>query len=54
MTAAFLVDTVKDGSPRQIMLKAFERTVLTYDPQNPRACRRGVKCFVQIEFPSNV
>ena len=37
MTSAFLVNTVKDGQQRQIMLQAFERTVLTYDPLNPRA-----------------
>lgn len=37
MSAAFLVTTVKQGEQRQIMLQAFERTVLTYDPLNPRA-----------------
>ncbi len=37
MTEAFLVDTVKNGEQRQIMLQAFERAVLTYDPQNSHA-----------------
>jgi hypothetical protein len=27
--------TVKNGNTREIVLQAFERTVLTYDPQNP-------------------
>ncbi len=35
MSPAFLTDTVKNGARRQIMMQAFERTVLTYDPQNP-------------------
>lgn len=35
MTDAFLVNTVKNGEQRQIMMQAFERTVLTYDPRNP-------------------
>ncbi|MDP9317168.1 MAG: GerMN domain-containing protein, partial [Chloroflexota bacterium] len=35
MTDAFVADAVKDGTPRQIMMQAFERAVLTYDPLNP-------------------
>jgi hypothetical protein len=37
LTDAFVADTVKQGQPRQIMLQAFERAVLTYDPLNPPA-----------------
>lgn len=37
MTDAFVADTVKNGKPRQIMVQAFERTILTYDPLNPPA-----------------
>lgn len=37
MTDALVADTVKDGKPRQIMMQAFERTILTYDPLNPPA-----------------
>ena len=37
MTDAYLVETTKRGRPRQVMLQAFERTVLTYDPRNPPA-----------------
>ncbi len=35
MTDAFVVDAVKNGTSRQIMMQAFERAVLTYDPLNP-------------------
>jgi hypothetical protein len=35
MTDAFLVDTAKNGEPRQIMMQVFERTVVTCNPQNP-------------------
>lgn len=37
MTGPFRVDVVKFGQDRQITMQAFERTVLTYDPQNPAA-----------------
>ncbi len=35
MSDAFQVQVVKNGAQRTIMMQAFERTVLTYDPQNP-------------------
>jgi hypothetical protein len=34
MTAAIPVSAFKQGSPRQIVMQAFERAILTYDPQN--------------------
>jgi lipoprotein-anchoring transpeptidase ErfK/SrfK len=34
MTDAFAAQTVKAGAPRTIIMQAFERTVLTYDPLN--------------------
>jgi hypothetical protein len=37
MTDAFQAMAVKNGVPRTISIQAFERTVLTYDPQNPSA-----------------
>jgi hypothetical protein len=37
MTDAFQATVVKNGAPRTISMQAFERTVLTYDPQNPSA-----------------
>jgi hypothetical protein len=37
MTDAFQATTVKNGEGRTISIQAFERTVLTYDPQNPPA-----------------
>jgi Sporulation and spore germination len=37
MTDAFQATAVKKGAPRTISIQAFERTVLTYDPQNPLA-----------------
>ncbi|GIV98572.1 MAG: L,D-transpeptidase [Herpetosiphonaceae bacterium] len=35
MTGVLNAETVKHGERRSIMLQAFERTVLTYDPLNP-------------------
>jgi hypothetical protein len=35
MTRAFTVETIKFGMHRTIVTQAFERSVLTYDPQNP-------------------
>jgi hypothetical protein len=35
MTDAFMVSTYKYGEWRDILIQGFERTVLTYDPQNP-------------------
>jgi hypothetical protein len=35
MTNAFQVKAVKNGIPRDLTVQAFERTVLTNDPQNP-------------------
>jgi len=35
LTAATTVETYKNGELREITYQAFERTVLTYDPQNP-------------------
>lgn len=35
MTGAFQIDSYKDGKRRTITVQAFERTVLTYDSQNP-------------------
>ena len=37
MTPAFTVSTVKNGQQREIATQAFERTVLTYDSENPTA-----------------
>lgn len=37
MTDAFLIETYKGGERRNVMIQAFERAVLTYDPQNPAA-----------------
>ncbi len=37
MTDAFQATAVKNGERRTISMQAFERTVLTYDPQNPPA-----------------
>jgi hypothetical protein len=39
LTNAVSATTVKDGESRTIMLQAFERTVLTYDPLNPAEWR---------------
>ncbi|HEU5102988.1 MAG TPA: GerMN domain-containing protein [Roseiflexaceae bacterium] len=36
MTDAFQASVVKNGQRRTISMQAFERTVLTYDPRNPR------------------
>jgi hypothetical protein len=36
MTDAFIVSAFKYGEWRPIVVQAFERTVLTYDPKNPR------------------
>jgi lipoprotein-anchoring transpeptidase ErfK/SrfK len=35
MTDAFAVQALKAGAPRTIIMQAFERSVLTYDPLNP-------------------
>jgi hypothetical protein len=35
MTDPLTVETTKNGELREITMQAFERTVLTYDPQNP-------------------
>lgn len=35
LTEAITVETYKNGELREISYQAFERTVLTYDPQNP-------------------
>jgi hypothetical protein len=35
MTDAFQGQSVKDGRSREIVIQAFERAVLTYDPRNP-------------------
>lgn len=35
LTNGFLIETYKGGEPRTIVMQAFERTVLTYDVQNP-------------------
>ncbi len=37
LTRVLSAETVKQGVRRTIMLQAFERTILTYDPQNPPA-----------------
>jgi len=37
MTDAFQAQALKNGAVRDIILQAFERTVLTFDPQNPAA-----------------
>lgn len=37
LTNAFTVETGANGARRVITMQAFERTVLTYDPQNPVA-----------------
>jgi hypothetical protein len=37
MTDAFQTQTVKNGQRRDIIMQAFERTVLTLDPYNPAA-----------------
>jgi lipoprotein-anchoring transpeptidase ErfK/SrfK len=34
MTAVISLTALKNGAPREILLQAFERTVLTYDPLN--------------------
>lgn len=39
MTPAFETAVVKGGRERAITMQAFERTVLTHDPQNPAAWR---------------
>jgi hypothetical protein len=36
MTAAFQTQTVKAGVRRDILMQAFERTVLSFDPRNPQ------------------
>lgn len=36
MTDVISVETVKNGQKRTIQMQAFERTVLTYDSQNPQ------------------
>jgi hypothetical protein len=36
MTDAFIVGAFKNGEWREIVVQAFERSVLTYDPKNPR------------------
>lgn len=36
MTNVITVSTYKNGTFREISMQAFERTVLTYDPQNPQ------------------
>ena len=36
LTDAVQATTVKNGETRTIVLQAFERTVLTYDPKNPQ------------------
>lgn len=36
MTPLLTVETIKNGERREIQMQAFERTVLTYDPRNPR------------------
>jgi hypothetical protein len=35
MTEAFPANVVKNGEQSEIIMQAFERTVLTYDPKNP-------------------
>lgn len=35
MALALMVETTKNGEYRSIIMQPFERTVLTYDPQNP-------------------
>jgi hypothetical protein len=35
MTTAFQVQTEKSGERRDIIMQAFERTILTFDPHNP-------------------
>jgi hypothetical protein len=39
MTEPLIVETTKNGELRRIVMQAFERTVLTYDPHNPPAWR---------------
>lgn len=59
MTDAFQARAIKNGATRDIILQAFERTVLTFDPQNPAAwqverANIGADALRTLQLPSGI
>jgi hypothetical protein len=57
MTDAFQAQAVKNGTVRDIIMQAFERTVLTFDPHNPAAwqierANIGADALRTVQLPS--